>query len=227
MNPFFEIAGRKIGYDHKPLVIAEIGINHEGSLETAKQMIDAAQSAGVEIIKHQTHIVEDEMSSAAKKTIPGNANVCIYEIMRRCSLNEEEEWEMKCYAESKGMIFISTPFSRAAANRLHKWDVPAYKIGSGECNNYLLVEHIASFNKPVILSTGMNTIESINKAVAILKKYNVPFALLHTTNLYPTPNHLVQLGAITELQHAFPDKVIGLSDHTLSNHACFGAIVLG
>src|SRR4051812_19174929 len=227
MPPFFEIAGRKVGYDYKPLVIAEIGINHEGSLKTARQMIDAAYNAGAEVIKHQTHIVEDEMSSAAKKTIPGNADVSIYEIMRRCSLSEEEELEMKCYTESKGMIFISTPFSRAAANRLQKWNAPAYKIGSGECNNYPLVEHIASFGKPVILSTGMNTIESIGKSVAILKKYNLPFALLHTTNLYPTPNHLVRLGAINQLQKAFPDAVIGLSDHTLSNHACFGAVALG
>jgi sialic acid synthase SpsE len=227
MNTFFELAGRKVGYDYKPLVIAEIGINHEGSLETAKRMIDAAHSAGVEVIKHQTHIVEDEMSSAAKETIPGNADVSIYEIMRRCSLSEEEEFEMKQYVESKGIIFISTPFSRAAVNRLHKWNVPAYKIGSGECNNYPLVEHIASFGKPVILSTGMNTIESITKAVAILKKYKVPFALLHTTNLYPTPNHLVQLGAITKLQQVFPDVVVGLSDHTRSNHACFGAVALG
>lgn len=227
MNPFFEIAGRKVGYDHKPLIIAEIGINHEGSLDTAKQMIDAACEAGVEIVKHQTHIVEDEMSSAAKRTIPGNADVSIYEIMRRCSLTEEDELEMKRYSESKGMIFISTPFSRAAANRLHKWNVPAYKIGSGECNNYPLVEHIASFGKPVILSTGMNTIESIGKSVAILKKYNVPFALLHTTNLYPTPNHLVRLGAITQLQQTFPEAVVGLSDHTVSNHACFGAVALG
>src|ERR1700712_4145164 len=143
MNPLLEIAGRKIGYNYKPLVIAEIGINHEGSLETAKQMIDAAHEARAEVVKHQTHIVEDEMSSAAKKTIPSNANVSIHEIMRRCSLTEEDEWEMKCYTESKGMIFISTPFSRAAANRLYRWNVPAYKIGSGECNNYPLVEHIA------------------------------------------------------------------------------------
>ncbi|HNE94163.1 MAG TPA: polyhydroxyalkanoate biosynthesis repressor PhaR, partial [Chitinophagaceae bacterium] len=74
-NPFFEIAGRKIGYDYEPLVIAEIGINHEGSLQTAKEMVDAAKAAGIEIVKHQTHIVEDEMSSAAKNTIPGNATV--------------------------------------------------------------------------------------------------------------------------------------------------------
>lgn len=226
-HPYFEIAGRKIGYDYEPLVIAEIGINHEGSLEVAKQMVDAAASAGVEMIKHQTHIVDDEMSSAAKKTIPGNADVSIYEIMRRCALNEEEELELKDHVESKGMIFISTPFSRAAANRLHTFNVPAYKIGSGECNNYPLLEHIASFGKPVILSTGMNTIESVAKAVAVFKRHNIHYALLHTTNLYPTPNHLVRLGALTQLRQTFPDAVIGLSDHTLSNHACFGAVALG
>jgi sialic acid synthase SpsE len=226
-NPSFEIQGRKVGYDYKPLVIAEIGINHEGSLAVAKEMVDAAHAAGVEVVKHQTHIVEDEMSSAAKNTIPGNADVSIYEIMRRCSLNEEDELQLKNYVESKGMIFISTPFSRAAADRLHKWNVPAYKIGSGECNNYPLLEHIASFGKPIILSTGMNTINSIQKAVDIFKKYNVPYALLHTTNLYPTPNHLVRLGAMVEVQQAFPGAVVGLSDHTLTNHACFGAVALG
>ncbi len=226
-SPFFEIAGRKIGYDYEPLVFAEIGINHEGSLQIAKEMVDAAHAAGVEVVKHQTHIVEDEMSSAAKNTIPGNATVSIYEIMRRCSLSEEDELEMKRYVESKGMIFISTPFSRAAADRLHKWDVPAYKIGSGECNNYPLLNHIASFGKPIILSTGMNTIDSIAKAVAIFKTHNVPYALLHTTNLYPTPNHLVRLGAMVEIQKNFPDAVVGLSDHTLTNHACFGAVALG
>ena len=227
MNPSFEIAGRKIGYDYTPLVIAEIGINHEGSLQVAKAMVDAAFSAGVEVVKHQTHIVEDEMSSAAKNTIPGNADVSIYEIMRRCSLNEADELELKNYAESKGMIFISTPFSRAAADRLHKWNVAAYKIGSGESNNYPLLEHIASFGKPIILSTGMNTIESVSKAVAVFKKHKVPYALLHTTNLYPTPNNLVRLGAMVELQNHFPDAVVGLSDHTVTNHACLGAVALG
>ncbi|MDQ6529628.1 N-acetylneuraminate synthase [Flavobacterium sp. LHD-85] len=227
MNSYIEIAGRKIGLDYPPLVIAEIGINHEGSLQVAKEMVDAASRAGVEVVKHQTHIVEDEMTGAAKKVIPGNADVSIYEIMERCSLNEEEELELKNYVESKGMIFISTPFSRAAAERLKKFDIPAYKIGSGECNNYPLLEHIASFGKPVILSTGMNTIESIQKAVAVFDKYNVPVALLHTTNLYPTPIHLVRFGAMVELNQAFPNKVFGLSDHTLNNNACLGAVALG
>ena len=226
-NPYIEIQGRKIGPNYPPLVIAEIGINHEGSLKVAKEMVDAAARAGVEVVKHQTHIVEDEMSSAAKKVIPGNADISIYEIMERCSLNEADETELKAYVESKGMIFISTPFSRKAAIRLEKMGVSAYKIGSGECNNYPLLEHIASFNKPVILSTGMNTIESITKAVAIFNKASVPVALLHTTNLYPTPPHLVRLGAMTQLAQAFPNHVFGLSDHTITNHACLGAVALG
>lgn len=227
MNPYIAIAGRKIGPDYPPLVIAEIGINHEGSLAVAMEMVDAAHRAGAEVVKHQTHIVEDEMSGAAKKVIPGNADVSIYEIMERCALNEAEELELKKYVESKGMLFISTPFSRAAADRLQQFDVPAYKIGSGECNNYPLLEHIASFGKPVILSTGMNTIGSIAKAVAIFDQHQVPVALLHTTNLYPTPIPLVRLGAMTQMHRAFPDKVFGLSDHTLNNNACLAAVALG
>lgn len=226
-SPYIEIAGRKIGGDYPPLVVAELGINHEGSMQIAFEMVDAAARAGVEVLKHQTHIVADEMSAAAKKVIPGNANVSIYEIMERCSLNEEEEMALKKHVESRGMIFISTPFSRAAANRLQKMGVEAYKIGSGECNNYPLLEHIAGFGKPVILSTGMNSIESISKALAVFDKHQVPVAILHTTNLYPTPPELVRLGAMTKMHEAFPDKVFGLSDHTLSNHACLGAVALG
>ena len=225
--PEFNIGGRRVGPEHPPLVIAELGINHAGDLAVAREMVDAAASAGVEVLKHQTHIVEDEMSAAAKQVIPGNATESIYEIMAQCALSGEDERRLKEYVESKGMIFISTPFSRAAADRLHGFDVPAFKIGSGECNNYPLLRHIAEFGKPVIVSTGMNTIESVAKAVKILKDHAVPYALLHTTNLYPTPPHLVRLGAMVELAAAFPDAVVGLSDHTTDNVACLGAIALG
>lgn len=227
MNNYIEIAGRKVGPDFPPLVIAELGINHEGSLETAFEMVDSAARAGAEVVKHQTHIVADEMSKVAKKVIPGNADVSIYDIMERCALNEEDERALKTYVESKGMIFISTPFSRAAANRLQSMDVQAFKIGSGECNNYPLLDHIASFGKPMILSTGMNTIESVKKAVATIQKHGVPLAILHTTNLYPTPIHLVRLGAMQQLMKEFPGIPIGLSDHTLSNLACFAAVAQG
>lgn len=227
MKPYIQIGNRKIGEEYDPVVIAEIGINHEGSLKTAFEMVDAAYEAGAEIVKHQTHVVEDEMSKEAKKVIPGNTDVSIYDVMERCALNEEDEIKLKEYVESKGMIFISTPFSRAAAERLERMNVMAYKIGSGECNNYPLIRHIASYGKPMIISTGMNDIKSIQKTVSIMEEYNIQYALLHCTNLYPTKPEWVRLGAMTQLQEAFPSAVIGLSDHTVNNNACLAATALG
>ena len=225
--PEIKINDRLIGDNHPPIVIAEMGINHEGSLDLAISMADAAIDAGAEIIKHQTHIVEDEMSDEAKQVIPSNADVSIYEIMARCALNEDEEFSLMRHIQSKNCIFISTPFSRAAADRLERFNVPAYKIGSGECNNYPLIRHIAKAGKPIILSTGMNSIDSIRPAVDVLREFKIPYALLHTTNIYPTPPELVRLGAMNILQSEFPDAVVGLSDHTTDNLACFGAVALG
>lgn len=227
MNKNFSIGNIRIGYGEIPLVIPEIGINHEGSLAVAKEMVDSAYRAGARIVKHQTHVVEDEMCGAAKKVIPGNADVSIYDIMSRCALNEEEEKELMDYVEAKGMIFLSTPFSRAAADRLEKFGVKAYKIGSGELNNYPLIKHVASFGKPMIVSTGMNDIASIAKTVDILEASGVNYALMHTTNLYPTLPEMVRLGAMQEMMKEFPGVPIGLSDHTLSNTACIAAMALG
>lgn len=223
----FEIGNIKVGFNHEPVVIAEIGINHGGSLDVAKKMVDAAIRSGIKVIKHQTHIVEDEMSPEADKDIIDYIGKTIYELMDDCSLNEEEEYELMNYVNKNGAVFISTPFSRAAAERLKRFNIPAFKIGSGECNNYPLVEHIAKIGKPVILSTGMNSLDTIKPAVEILRENKVDFALMHTTNIYPTPPHLVRLGAMQQLAESFPDAVIGLSDHTTSNHACFGAVALG
>ncbi|MFB1049905.1 N-acetylneuraminate synthase family protein [Paraliobacillus sp. JSM ZJ581] len=226
-KPYIKVGERYIGEEYSPLVIAEIGINHNGSLVVAKEMVDAAFSAGAEMIKHQTHVIDDEMSKEAKKVIPGNSNKSIYDIMSESALNEQDELELKNYVESKGMIFLSTPFSREAAKRLERLNVQAYKIGSGECNNYPLIELVASYGKPMIVSTGMNTIESVRKTVEILKKHKVPFALLQCTNLYPTPPELVRLGGMEILREEFPEAVIGLSDHTLNNNAAFAATALG
>jgi sialic acid synthase SpsE len=225
MRTGFNIEGRSIGPDSPPLVIAEIGINHEGSLEKAIQMIDDAHVAGCECVKFQSHVIEDEM--IPNDVIPGNARESIWNIMSRCALSEAEELETKRHAESRGLLYLSTPFSRAAADRLHGMNVPAFKIGSGECNNYPLIRHIAGFGKPVILSTGMNDISSVEPAVEILRAARVPFALLHCTSMYPTPYPKVRLGGIGDLQSAFPDAVVGLSDHSLGTYTCFAAIALG
>nr|MBP3598581.1 N-acetylneuraminate synthase family protein [Eubacterium sp.] len=226
MKSFF-IGDIEVGGTAKPLVIPEIGINHNGSLDVAKEMVLSAHRAGARLIKHQTHIVEDEMSGAAKKVIPGNADISIYEIMAGCALSDEEEREMMRYTEELGMVFLSTPFSRAAADRLEDMGVKAYKIGSGEMNNYPLLDHVASFGKPMLVSTGMNDLASIEKAVNVLEKRGVDYALLHTTNLYPTTPEQVRLGAMQAMMQAYPDIPVGLSDHTLNNNACIAAMTLG
>jgi len=227
MNPYITLGKRKIGLDYPPFVVAEVGINHEGNMAKAKKMILDAHKSGAECVKFQAHVIEDEMAPVAKKVIPGHTKESIWDIMSRCALSEEQDVELKKYTESFGIIYLSTPFSRAAANRLERMGVIAYKIGSGECNNYPLVEHIASFGKPIIMSTGMNDIKSVKKSVAILRKNRIPYALLHCTSIYPTPYEKVRLGAILELKKAFPDAVIGLSDHSLSNYPCLGAVSLG
>lgn len=222
-----QIGSRIIGDEMTPLVIAEIGINHEGDFDKAKRMVDDAAAAGCECVKFQCHVIDDEMIPAASEVVPGNATESILTIMQRCALSDEQDRALKAYVERRGMIYLSTPFSRAAADRLERMNVEAYKVGSGECNNYPLIRHIAAFGKPVILSTGMNDIETVRPSVAILRDARVPFALLHCTSMYPTPYNKVRLGGISELKNAFPDAVVGLSDHSLGNYTCLAAIALG
>lgn len=225
MKNEFSVLGRKIGREHPPLVIAEIGINHEGSLDKAIQMVDDAQAAGGECVKFQYHVIEDEM--IPNNVIPGNAKESIWDIMSRCALTPNEETKLKSYVDSKGLLYLSTPFSRAAANQLQALGVHWFKIGSGECNNYPLIRHIAGFGKPVVLSTGMNDIDSIRPAVQIFRDAGVPFALLHCTSMYPTPYDKVRLGGIGDLAEAFPDAIVGLSDHSLGPYTSFAAVALG
>ena len=223
----FNIGKVQISRNGCPVVIPEIGINHNGDLKVAMKMVDEAHKAGAKWIKHQTHIISDEMSQAACNVIPGNSTKSIYTVMEECALSERDEQELKVYTESKGMEFLSTPFSRAAADRLEKLGVKGYKIGSGELNNYPLIKHIAEFGKPMIVSTGMNNIRSIDKAVEILESYHVPYALLHTTNIYPTRPDQVRLGAMQQMLAYYKEIPIGLSDHTLNNYACISAVALG
>jgi N-acetylneuraminate synthase len=222
-----KIAHREISPAHPPLVIAEIGINHGGDLAVAKQMVRLAAGAGCEMVKHQTHIIEDEMTEEAKQIFPPNADVSIWDVMAACALSRDEEAELKRYTESLGMIWISTPFSRAAADFLEDLDVPAYKIGSGEADNLPLIRHIARKGKPVILSTGMQTIETIRASVAILEEAGIDYALLECTNLYPSPPEIVSLRGVTELKKAFPKAVVGFSDHSIGPEMALASVALG
>jgi sialic acid synthase SpsE len=222
----FEIAGRKIGADYTPLVIVEVGINHEGSLDKALQLVDAAVESGAEVVKFQCHITEMEMVPTDMK--PGDiSDERLWDIIKRCELTADEELEVQAYCQEKNVIYLSTPFSREASDRLEKMNIPAFKIGSGECNNLPLLDHIASKGKPIILSTGMNDIASIRRSVEVIARRNVPLALLHCTSMYPTPYDKVRLGGVSELVETFPDHPIGLSDHSLGIWTCLGAVSLG
>lgn len=224
-TPSITLAGRRISKDDMPLVIAEIGINHEGDINKAIAMIDAAAAAGCECVKFQCHITAEEM--IPNDVVPGNAKESIWDIIDRCTLTEEEELRVRQYVEEKGLIYLCTPFSRAAFHRLEKMNVPGYKIGSGECNNIPLLELVAATGKPTILSTGMNGMEAVREAVAVFEKHGTPLALLHCTSLYPTPYDKVRLPAMQELMEAFPNLPVGLSDHSLGNYTCFAAVALG
>jgi N-acetylneuraminate synthase len=222
----FRIGDRVIGPDHAPFVIAEVGINHEGSLGKALQLVDAAVGAGAEVVKFQCHITDKEM--VPTDMTPGEiSKEKLWDIIKRCELNEHEEREVQAYCRKKGILYLSTPFSREAADRLDAMGVPAFKIGSGECNNYPLLEHVARMGKPMIISTGMNNLESVARTVATIAKFDVPLVLLHCTSMYPTPYEKVRLGGIGDLQRAFPGVHVGLSDHSLGIWTCLGAVALG
>jgi N-acetylneuraminate synthase len=221
----FSIGGRKIGPAHPPFIIAEAGINHEGSLKKALQLVDAAAEAKADCIKFQCHITEKEMIPTDMK--PGKiSKEKLWDIIKRCELNEAEERRVKKHCEKKGILYMCTPFSREAADRLQAMRVTSFKIGSGECNNIPLLEHVARMGKPTILSTGMNDLASVRASVAVFKRAGTPLMLMHCTSMYPTPYSKVRLGGILDLQKAF-GLPVGLSDHSLGIYTCLGAAALG
>jgi sialic acid synthase SpsE len=222
----FQIDGRLIGPHESPLVIAEVGINHEGDITKAFQLIDAAVAVNCEVIKFQCHITEKEM--VPTDITPGNISKDrLWDIIKRCELTQNEEYQIQEYCQKKGIIYLSTPFSREAADRLNRMGVPAFKIGSGECNNVPLLQHIAAFGKPIILSTGMNDLKAISNSVNAIQKFKVPLALMHCTSIYPTPYENVRLGALSELIKEFPTLPIGTSDHSINIWTSLGAVSLG
>jgi N-acetylneuraminate synthase len=189
----FQIDNRSIGENDPPFITAEVGINHEGEFEKAIQMVDAAVAAGADCVKFQCHITEAEMIPTDMK--PGQiSDERLWDIIKRCELTEQEERRIKSYCEEKGIIYLCTPFSREAADRLEAVGAAAFKIGSGECNNLPLLDHVARFGKPIILSTGMNDLESIRESVRTIQKHDVPLMLMHCTSMYPTPYDKVRLG---------------------------------
>lgn len=216
----------KISDENKPFIIAEAGINHDGEFDKAIELVDLAVDSGATAIKFQTHITDKEMIPTDMK--PGNiSEESLWDIIDRCVLDNEQEKNLFEYSKEKGILFFSTPFSREGADRLNELGVELFKIGSGECNNLPLLDHVAKFKKPMILSTGMNDISSIRDSVETILNHEVPLALLHCTSIYPAPPETMRLGAITHLKKEFPELEIGLSDHSLGISVALGSIAIG
>ncbi len=221
----FRIGNKTIGWKNPVFVIADVGINHNGRLEYAKAHVDAAVDAGIDCIKFQTHIVDKEMIKTDMK--PADiSDESLWDIMDKCSLTKAEEKELKEYCDKKGILFLSTPFSREAADRLEELGVLAYKIGSGEITNRPMLKHIAKFGKPMIISKGMTTFDETEATLNVLKEFNIPIALLQCTSAYPSQYKDVKLGNIKLLKEKF-NIPIGLSDHSVGIYTALGAVALG
>lgn len=214
-----------VGGNNPVFVIAEAGINHNGSFKLAKKMVDQAKKIGVDCIKFQTHIAEKEMLKSNIK--PGNiSKKTLWSIIKNSELTEEEERRIQKYCKQKKILFLSTPFSIEAVDRLEKLKIPAYKIGSGELTNLPLLHRIARTKKPVILSSGMSEINEIKNSVNFFKKQHIPLILLQTTSMYPSNYKDINLGVIEKFQKLF-NIPIGLSDHSPGIYAALGAVAKG
>jgi sialic acid synthase SpsE len=214
-----------VGDGHPPLVVAEVGINHNGDVNLAKLMVKTAKAAGAHCIKFQSHITPKEMIPSDMRPADISSEP-LWNIIQRCELTAEEEREIKWTCDEAGILFLSTPFSREAADRLEALDVPAYKIGSGEITNLPLIDHVARKGRPMIVSTGMTSMEEVAETVDLIKSYGVPLILLQCTSTYPTAYRDVKLGAISVLRERFGVPV-GLSDHSIGIYTALGAVVKG
>jgi len=212
------IAGKKIGPEHPCFIIAEAGVNHNGKVDLARQLIDAAAAAGADAVKFQTFHADNIVTNTAKKAeyqkSTTSSNESQYEMIKNLELSDNIFQELSDYADSKGIIFLSTPFDEESVDLLDQIGVPAFKIPSAEITNFPLLKKIAEKKKPLILSTGMATLGEVEDAVNYVKTHGTEeIVLLHCTTSYPAPIKSVNLRVMNTLRCAFQIPV-GYSDHT-------------
>jgi len=190
--------------DNKTYVIAEIGINHGGDINLAKQMIDSVSRTGADAVKFQTYLTEKRVS----KDSP------IFDILKKCELPFEAFKELQSYSKKLNLDFFSTPFDSESVEYLESINIDLYKIASFDIGNMDLLEKVAKTNKPIIMSVGMSNIDEIQNAYNCIKKYNNRIALLHCVSSYPTNESDSNISSIFNLKENFKDCIIGQSDHT-------------
>ena len=217
------------------LIIAEAGVNHNGSVETAKRMIDKAVEAGADVIKFQTFKSEKLVSKSAKqaeyqkRNIANAENDSQLDMLKKLELTESDHNELMDYCAKKQIRFFSTAFDMESIDYLHSLHVGLWKIPSGEITNYPYLKKIAQFGEPVILSTGMCEMEDVEAALKVLTDNGLnkdKISILHCNTEYPTPFKDVNLLAMNELKDRFGVRV-GYSDHTKGIEVPIAAVALG
>ena len=216
------------------LIIAEAGVNHNGSLELAKQLVDKAADAGVDFIKFQTFKSEKLVSKSAKQAEYQQRNIGKKDdgqlaMLKKLELSEADHVELIAYCEQKGVKFFSTAFDLTTIDLLHSFNLGFWKIPSGEVTNYPYIRKIAQYHEPVILSTGMCELSDIEAAVKVLLEFGVQneqITILHCNTEYPTPFRDVNLKAMLEIGEKFGVQ-IGYSDHTKGIEVPIAAVALG
>jgi N-acetylneuraminate synthase/N,N'-diacetyllegionaminate synthase len=230
--PHISIEGRKIGADQPCFIIAEIGVNHNGDPEQAMQMIDSVAEAGADCVKFQTfsadEFVNDDTEIYEYKSQGKAVRESMLDMFRRLELQREEFSRLFAHAHERGVIPLSTPADRAAADLLDELGAGAFKVGSDDLVYTPFLRYVASKGKPVIISTGMAEMTDVERAVrAIRESSNDQICILHCVSLYPTPEGEVNLKKIQTLQSTFGDLTIGFSDHSNGITAALGAVSLG
>lgn len=228
-----KIGKREIKNYTEPYVIAEIGANHNGDIELAKQMIDKAIECGVDAVKFQSWtptslICKEEYDRNQVYTdSPKKHFGSLKEMVEKYYLKEEEHFELKKYCDAKGVDFCSTPFSKEEVDLLIKLNVPFIKVASMDMNNLELLKYMAKQQKPIILSTGMSTLAEIEKAIEVIEgERNNQIVLLHCISIYPPAYEDINLNNILMLEKTFGYPV-GFSDHTIGTSIPLAAVTLG
>jgi N,N'-diacetyllegionaminate synthase len=230
-NKTISIGERQVGSNQPCFIIAEAGVNHNGSFESACELVDVAVAAGCDAVKFQTFKTEKVCSPLAPKATYQMETTAVeesqLEMVKKLELPFEAFRALHHYCGEKGIIFLSTPFDYQSANFLDELLVPAFKIPSGEITNLFFLEHIARFGRPLIVSTGMATMEEVATAVeAVRATGNEQMALLHCVSNYPAVPSSMNLRAMRTLENAF-GVAVGLSDHTVGTEVAFAAVALG
>lgn len=226
-----KIGNRLLGEGQSTFIVAEIGVNHNGSLDMAKKLIDAAKDAGADAVKIQAFKTEKIVTKYAEKASYQKENTYLeetqYDMLKKFELKDEEIEELSCYAKGKGIVFLSSVFDKESVDLLSRVKAPAFKIASGDITNFPLLRYVAEKKKPIILSTGMSTLGEIGEALEIVRENGVEdIILLHCVTSYPAKIEDANLRVIKVWQNSF-GLPIGFSDHTLGIAAPVAAVALG